>query len=197
MNSTVMTDQFQNEVLNTSKLPQLEEVQYTPLHPQYKKVVLYQSLILALVMVGIASIPFLYSFDGMWGTFWATNKVGLLIAIVVLSFLVVLFSMLSVQCKGYAVRQHDLIYKSGLINKSTTIIPYNRVQHLELYEGAISRLFGLCQLELFTAGGSLGDLKVPGVSKAEAARIKDFVVTKVQPLQVVDRIEVDQDETQN
>ncbi|MDR0228108.1 MAG: PH domain-containing protein [Flavobacteriaceae bacterium] len=185
-----MTSEFHNEVVPLNRLPQVEEIIYTPLNAQYKKVVFYQSLIAVLIFAGIGSIPTFYPFENEALFFLKEKSIFILLGCTLFALLILVVSMLSVKCKGYAVRQHDLVYKSGLISKSITIIPYNRVQHLELYEGAISRLFNLCQLELFTAGGTMGDLKVPGLSKEEAERIKTYIVAKVQPLQVESNEEV-------
>ncbi|MDR2224176.1 MAG: PH domain-containing protein [Flavobacteriaceae bacterium] len=190
-----MTSEFRNEVVVSSELPKIEEITYTALDKQYRKVVFYQSLITVFLFIGMGSIPTFYTFENEGLVFLNDKSLFILLGFGVLAICLFIINMLSVNCKGYAVRQHDLVYKSGVISKSITIIPYNRVQHLELYEGAISRIFHLCRLELFTAGGSMGDLKIPGLSKEEAERIKTFIVAKVQPLQTEEKEEENKDQT--
>lgn len=190
-----MTSEFRNEVVVSSELPKIEEITYTALDKQYRKVVFYQSLITVFLFIGMGSIPTFYTFENEGLVFLNDKSLFILLGFGVLAICLFIINMLSVDCKGYAVRQHDLVYKSGVISKSITIIPYNRVQHLELYEGAISRIFYLCRLELFTAGGSMGDLKIPGLSKEEAERIKTFIVAKVQPLQAEEKEEENKDQT--
>ena len=87
--------------------------------------------------------------------------------------------------------EHDAIYKSGLISETTTIIPFNRVQHVALHQGFISRKLGLASIELFTAGGSSSDLEIPGLLLADAQIIKIWFPkksirqSKTEPIEVV------------
>jgi membrane protein YdbS with pleckstrin-like domain len=90
------------------------------------------------------------------------------------------FSILSFKKKAFAFRNHDVIYRSGIIATNTMIIPYNRVQHVALHEGFISRIFGLAKVEIFTAGGNNSDLEIPGIAKEEAENIKQLLMGKIQ-----------------
>ena len=82
--------------------------------------------------------------------------------------------------KAYAFRNHDLIFRSGIIATNTMVIPYNRVQHVALHEGWIARFFGLAKIEIFTAGGVSSDLEIPGIAKEEAENIKQLLMGKIQ-----------------
>jgi membrane protein YdbS with pleckstrin-like domain len=55
--------------------------------------------------------------------------------------------------KGFAFRQHDVLYTYGVIATKTIIIPYNRIQHVSLHEGLLSRYFGLAKIEIFKTIG--------------------------------------------
>lgn len=68
-----------------------------------------------------------------------------------------------------------------MISETTTIIPFNRVQHVALHQGFISRKLGLASVELFTAGGSSSDLEIPGLLLADAQIIKNLVSQKINP----------------
>jgi membrane protein YdbS with pleckstrin-like domain len=105
----------------------------------------------------------------------------ILVGIVLFLVGLVVFTKFSFQKKGYAFREHDAIYKSGLISETTTIIPFNRVQHVALHQGFISRKLGLASVELFTAGGSSSDLKIPGLLLSDAQLIKNLVSQKINP----------------
>jgi hypothetical protein len=82
--------------------------------------------------------------------------------------------------KGYAFRTHDVLFRSGIIATNTTIIPYNRVQHVALHEGFYSRFFGLAEIQVFTAGGSSSDIHIPGIEKERAENIKQLLMGKIQ-----------------
>ena len=81
--------------------------------------------------------------------------------------------------EGYALRQRDVVYKSGMWFRSTIIVPFNRVQHCEINQGPIDRYFGLSELSLFTAGGSSSDLNINGLSQETAAKLKHFITNQV------------------
>jgi membrane protein YdbS with pleckstrin-like domain len=81
--------------------------------------------------------------------------------------------------KGYVVRDKDIIFKSGVIWRSVTAIPFNRIQHVETSSNPLDRKFELATLQLFTAGGSGGDLKVNGLEKDTAEQLRVFILEKV------------------
>jgi membrane protein YdbS with pleckstrin-like domain len=98
----------------------------------------------------------------------------------VLFVLVLFLSRVSFRKKAYAFRQHDVIYRNGIIATNTMVIPYNRVQHVALHEGLVSRWFGLAKVEIFTAGGVSSDIEIPGIRKEEAENIKQLLMGKIQ-----------------
>jgi membrane protein YdbS with pleckstrin-like domain len=83
------------------------------------------------------------------------------------------------------------VYKSGLISETTTIVPFQRIQHVALHQGLFSRFFGLASLELFTAGGSSTDLHISGLLLEEAQRYKIWIVEKIDALNEQDEVVTD------
>ncbi len=169
-------EEFTNEVIDTKQLPRYEEVQLTPLHPKYLKVVLINSsLFIAILVIGYFLL-LIFDKENISPKF----SIQLAIAVVVVSILKLFFSILGFKKKAYAFRNHDVIYRSGIISTNTMVIPYNRVQHVALHEGFVSRIFGLAKVEIFTAGGSSSDLEIPGIEKEEAENIKQLLMGKIQ-----------------
>jgi len=76
--------------------------------------------------------------------------------------------------RGYVVRDRDITYRTGWFSRSTTTVPYGQVQHLELTQGLLSRLFGLKHLKLFTAGGS-GNLRIAGLAEEDAEVLRSVL----------------------
>jgi membrane protein YdbS with pleckstrin-like domain len=72
-----------------------------------------------------------------------------------------------------------LIYRTGLWWKSETTVPFVRVQHSEVIQGPVERIFGLAKLKLYTAGGQTSDLSVPGLRPKKAEELKDFITKKI------------------
>lgn len=164
---------FTNETLDTNELPKFEEVPFEPLHPDYWKIVLIHKCIFLLILTGIAG-GFLF-FNEEIRDFWHF----LAITVLMVFGLSVFLGRISFRKRGYAFRQHDLLYKSGIISETTTIIPYNRIQHVAMHEGFISRQFGLAEVEVFTAGGGNSDIQIPGIEKEKAQNIKQLLMQKL------------------
>ncbi|MEY3369001.1 MAG: hypothetical protein RI973_2156, partial [Bacteroidota bacterium] len=80
---------------------------------------------------------------------------------------------------GYALREHDILYRRGVYFHTETAIPFNRMQHCEITRGPIERAFDLATLKIYTAGTSGGDLAIEGLPVEEAQRIKEFITLKI------------------
>jgi hypothetical protein len=167
-------ENFTNEVLDTKNLPKYEKVPLTSLHKKYAVVVLVHALISYLILSSILfflvlEIPELVIFRRM----------------IVLIFCILIainagYKFLKLKSKKYAFREKDVIFKNGVISLETMIIPYNRVQHVGLEEGLLSRYLGLAKVQVFTAGGNSSDLEIPGILKTEAEDIKQLLMGKIQ-----------------
>lgn len=79
--------------------------------------------------------------------------------------------------KGYCLRNHDLSWRSGLICIRTVTAPVKRIQHIEVEQGAIERLFGLSRLVVKCAGHGF---TVAGLPKSDAELIRQSLLEKVQ-----------------
>ena len=81
--------------------------------------------------------------------------------------------------RGFALRDQDIVYKHGVLWRSVKAVPFNRVQHAATGSGPLDRRFGLATLTVFTAGGSGGDLRVPGLNRDLAERLRGYIVDRV------------------
>ena len=167
-------ENFTNETIDTTLLPKFEEVQFSVMHPDYWKVILI-GLTLFFLLIGIGFGLALYFNEEL-----SPFVTELSIVYVVLLLLVLLVSRISFRKKGFAFRTHDVLYRHGIIATNTLVIPYNRVQHVALHEGLLSRYFGLAKIEIFTAGGSSSDIQIPGIPKEQAENIKQLLMGKIQ-----------------
>ena len=178
-------NEFTNNPIDITQLPKFEDVKLKGLHPNYVNVLFFNfAFIFILAIAGFSALFFLKQ-DAFSFAIWAVIFTTILLILVVL----IVFTKFSFRKKGYAFREHDVIYKSGLISEITTIIPFNRVQHVALHQGFISRKLGLASIELFTAGGSSSDIEIPGLLLADAQIIKNLVSKKINPPKVDEPIE--------
>ena len=91
-----------------------------------------------------------------------------------------LFLRLSYLRKGYAVREHDITFKSGIIWHKRIVLPFNRVQHVETHQGVLQRKFQLAKLQLFTAGGIRADMTINGLNFQVSERIKSSILNRLE-----------------
>ena len=169
-----LLENFTNPVIDTKALPRFEEVHFDKLHKDYWKVTLL-SIITTFIIFAIILGVIIYFVDDAHEVMFQVISVVLLIFVVCIAV-----SRISFVKKGYAFRTHDVLFRSGIIATNTTIIPYNRVQHVALHEGFYSRFFGLAEIQVFTAGGSSSDIHIPGIEKEQAENIKQLLMGKIQ-----------------
>ncbi len=170
-----MENLFTNQQIDVSALPQIQDVTWSPLNKKYLPISLIGTWIFGLILCGIFLGVNLTNTDLIEADWVVWGVSG---GIILLFVLISIVSILGFKHKAYALREHDILYKSGLIFRKTIALPYNRVQHSEINQGPIERNFDLAQLEVFTAGGSNSDLVIPGLLNEDAQRIKTFIMAK-------------------
>ena len=72
----------------------------------------------------------------------------------------------------YQERNEDLIVARGVMVQRLSVVPYGRMQFVEVTAGPIERLFKLSTVKLHTAAAA-SDARIPGLEQAEAARLRD------------------------
>ncbi|MBF6556383.1 MAG: PH domain-containing protein [Acidimicrobiales bacterium] len=73
---------------------------------------------------------------------------------------------------GYVERADDLMVTHGAMFKKLTVVPYGRMQLVDVKAGPIERAFGLVNVKLHTAAATT-DAQVRGLSPADAGSLRD------------------------
>ena len=84
-----------------------------------------------------------------------------------------------VSAYGYAERSEDLLIRKGLMFREMVVVPYGRMQFVDVQAGPLERLFHIARVELHTASAG-SDAKIPGVRAEEAARLRDRLASRGQ-----------------
>ncbi len=165
---------FENHEIDIDSLPKVESGEFTKLDSNYL-VVRYIGSFIFFLIVGFVIIGayLLTDISDTPKLFW--GLVGFWILWALTSFIL---TTMGYKIRGYRLRDKDLIHRKGVIFKTVTTIPFNRVQHCEVSQGLIQRMFDLHTLQIFTAGGSNSDLAIPGLKDDTAQRIKEFIINK-------------------
>jgi uncharacterized protein len=73
---------------------------------------------------------------------------------------------------SYAERDDDLLVRRGVLIRRLSVVPYGRMQFVDVTAGPVERSFGLATVRMHTAAAA-SDARVPGLPAAEAARLRD------------------------
>ena len=80
---------------------------------------------------------------------------------------------------GYAEREDDLLVRRGVMFRTLVVVPYGRMQYVDVQAGPLDRAFGIAQVQLYTASSGT-DAAIPGLPPAEAARLRDRLASRGQ-----------------
>jgi uncharacterized protein len=78
---------------------------------------------------------------------------------------------------GYAERADDLLVRRGVAFRTVVVVPYGRMQYVDVYAGPVDRIFGLAKVQLHTASAR-SDAYIPGLPPEEAARLRDRLASR-------------------
>lgn len=168
---------FTNIPVDVEQLPQAETVPLQPIHRLYLKLLRLEWLITAVIVIG-ATAALLFFWDRLrqgWGM-WA-----LPVAVYIFLSLYYWLQERSFPFRAYAVRERDVVYQKGWLIRTLKVCPYNRIQNCTVQNGPLERKFGLATLTLFTAGSNGADMRIPGLTQAEATNLQQFILTRIHP----------------
>lgn len=101
----------------------------------------------------------------------------------ILPFIFLIFSAgfyIFVSMYGYKfwefdIKENEIELKRGIFTKIVTTVPFNRIQHIDLRQSLIERMFDLSSIYIFTAGTKGSDLSIPGLPKYYSESLKDYL----------------------
>ena len=108
------------------------------------------------------------------------NGAGWMIGAGAVLLLALLFTWIiyrSVTAHAWAEREDDLIVKRGRLWRSVTVVPYGRMQFVEVSAGPLARAFGLATIQLHTASPGT-DASLSGVRAADAETLRDRITSR-------------------
>lgn len=107
-----------------------------------------------------------------------TRRVGLVVAALVAAVFLWLWWLIGrrVRSFGYLERSDDLLVTSGILSRRLVIVPYGRMQLVDVRSGPIDRRMGVTTVQLHTAAATT-DAAVPGLEPEVAAALRDRLAT--------------------
>ena len=142
------------------------DVPFNRVSPKYglKEVLATMIITVPLLIVAVV-LAIVFTTEAPWlHAVWAVVLVyGVVATIVILR---------QAKAIGYAERADDLLIRRGIMFHKATVVPYGRLQFVDVDAGPIDRMFGLATVRLHTASAAT-DASIPGLPRAEADRLRD------------------------
>lgn len=80
---------------------------------------------------------------------------------------------------AYAERSEELLVRSGRLWRRIVVVPYGRLQYVDVDAGPLARAFGIASVQLHTASAGT-DSRIPGLAATEAATLRDRLTERGQ-----------------
>lgn len=148
------------------------EDRWTPISPRLRalrRAVL--GLLLGALTLLVVSAGLLIAAAGDTGAGVATAILGVLVLLAVGAFAWRLVDR-NYQAWGYAERDEDLLVVRGWLFRRMVVVPYGRMQFVDVSAGPLERRFGVATVQLHTAAAA-SDARIPGLPPHEAHRLRD------------------------
>lgn len=141
------------------------DVSWTPVSPKLATL----RRLNAAIVAGLAGIAALLVLGLTVG--WLYGVLALVVIALVLGWAWVLIGRNQRSWK-YAEREDELLVTHGIMFRELVVVPYGRMQFVDVTAGPLERAYGMATVELHTATPAT-DAKIPGLHPDEAGRLRD------------------------
>lgn len=143
-------------------------VSFTPVDPNYRKAELVSGLLTAVpVFVALVVLSIIFGSGTLPGLLWWIGTCLWLL----LSAWWMWLDQRRARIIGYAELDDELLVRTGILFQKVTVVPYGRMQKIDMQAGPLLRKWNLATIELVTAAATT-DAKIPGLPQIEADRLR-------------------------
>lgn len=166
--------EFSNLSVNLDNVPDFKSVELTPIHPKFRRILSIRYSIALILTALVLSSTIYYIPLPLWSYYMMIFVALIIFVLVYVEF------FFGFPIRRFGIRELDIIYQIGFLVKKETIVPFNRIQHIEVTQSLLLRKFNLYSLLIYTAGESSGDLKIAGLDHQTAQKIKSKVLQEIE-----------------
>lgn len=148
-----------------------ESDQLTRLHPNYKLVMRIGALFIGLVIVILGAVLDGGLNSNLGSPFGIVTVPALIIAAIV-GFRV---PVARYNARGYQISADRLRVVRGIWWHSDTVVPFGRVQHIDVDQGPLDRALGIATMTLHTAGNHNASVRLPGLGHDLAIEMREEI----------------------
>jgi membrane protein YdbS with pleckstrin-like domain len=141
------------------------DVSWTPVSPQLASV----RRVSASIMAGVTAVVLLLVLG--WTLGWLYGVLAVVVIAILFVWAWILIGRNQRSWK-YAEREDELMVSHGILFRELVVVPYGRMQFVDVAAGPLERAYGIATVELHTATPAT-DAKIPGLHPDEAARLRD------------------------
>ena len=149
---------------------------FTSVSRRYGWVIMVRSLILAIpICIGAYILDAKLAEDGV-------TSIGVILGpVLFLATLFVLFRPFRIWIRiGYRLGLDQIQIRRGNVWRVDTIMPFSRVQHIDIAEGPLDRMFGLASLVMHSAGTHNSVVTLPGLLRDDAQNLRDHIRAEIR-----------------
>lgn len=151
-------------------------MEYNTLNKNAKKAWFLSNLIGLIIVGGILiGLRIYFSEKVVKHSFIVNIILGIILFILILDVLVK--PIIEYKQWKYIITEDRIEFVHGIYFLTTTIIPIVRIQHIDIEEGPINRIYNLAKINIHTAGG---EHKIEGLPKEKAFEICEYVKDRIQ-----------------
>ncbi|MEH6702782.1 PH domain-containing protein [Parasphingorhabdus sp.] len=143
----------------------------TPLHPPQKSLIRVNMILRALILLILASVAELLLY-----MHHQVQPALVLGPVTVFAILLVFVLPHRIYRRwGYDMGDEQLRVLRGFLWRTDTIVPFNRIQHIDVAQGPLQRLFDLSTLIVHTAGTHNSIVTLPGLATIDAEAMRETI----------------------
>jgi membrane protein YdbS with pleckstrin-like domain len=140
--------------------------------PKYITVRLVEWAVGNLITIAFMSLPLVFVLLDWWSWPPLWLAIGVPAFLLVLALWRLVLIPRQVRAIGYAERDDDLLIRGGIFFQRVMVVPYGRMQYVDISVGPVERSLGLCTLKLYTASTGT-NASIPGLPAEEGARLRE------------------------
>lgn len=145
----------------------MESEPLTQLDPSYTTVMRIEGLLTTLPFVIGATVLSLADVVPPW----IPGVPVLILAIILIGVL----PLKRYRSRGYNMAADRLRVVKGVLFHADTVVPFSRVQHIDVEQGPLERMFGIARLILHTAGTHNSSVTLPGLPFETAKAMREDI----------------------
>jgi hypothetical protein len=123
----------------------------------------------------LALLPLLAGALAVWASSLVPGWVPVLVWLLVALWLVIYLPARRYRSCGFQLGDDRLRVVRGVMFHADTVVPFSRVQHIDVEQDPLERGYGIARLILHTAGTHNSSVVLPGLALAEAGAMREAI----------------------